>query len=631
MSDETAPGNPAPGSAPALTRSSEFAGHRIEAELGRGGMGVVYRARHVALDAPRALKVIAPGLSADQIFRERFRRESRLAASIDHPNVITVHHAGEESGLLYLSMRLVDGTDLRELVEAEGAPTVRRVAGLIEAVAAGLDAAHEAGLVHRDVKPANVLIERASSGGDRVFLTDFGISRVSGGGSTVTSAGELLGSVDYVAPEQIEGGEIDKRADIYSLGCLACFTLTGQPPFPREGDLARLYAHANATRPRPSAIRMGLPRSVDAVIARAMAIKPGDRFDSAGAFAAALRDSLRDAGAEADESATRRIVTSSEPQKRRFGLRAALGLTALVVVAAIAGVLAFGGESGDDSTPADAGKLMASIPIEGTPQGLTVGKENVWVAAGKVLDAVDPKTEQPIGTPNVPGRVVAVAVDFEAAWAADRDNGGVVHVGLTKKGSNTAIPTGNNPTDVLSAYGSIWVANEDDNTVSRIDPATKKVLATIRVGSGPHALAAGDKAIWVADIDGGDVTRIEEGTNRIGSDPIDAGSQPNDLDFGGGYLWVCDVFNGNVIRIDPDTLQQVGDPIDVDARPRGLKVGFGSVWVTSSAEGTVTRIDPSDASIIGTVKVGDDPADIAIGKGSVWIANGDRTLSRIKP
>ncbi len=279
MSDGRGATGPQPG--------AEFAGHRIEAVIGEGGMGVVYRARNLALDRVRALKVLSPGLSADVRFRERFRRESRLAASIEHPNVIPVHQAGEEGGHLYLSMRLVEGSDLRQMVILDGPLDPGAAAEIVGAVAAGLDASHAAGLVHRDVKPANVLVGAGADAG-RVYLTDFGISRTTGGGGTVTGTGELVGTADFIAPEQIAGEDVDRRADIYALGAVLHYALTGQAPFPRENELATLFAHSNAPRPRPSSIRAEVSPRLDPVVAKAMAVDPDERFQSAGALSRAL-------------------------------------------------------------------------------------------------------------------------------------------------------------------------------------------------------------------------------------------------------------------------------------------------------------------------------------------------------
>lgn len=643
MSDETRVGQnggASSGVGPRLAVDSEFAGHRVESELGRGGMGVVYRARHLALDASRALKVIAPGLSADPMFRQRFQRESRLAASIDHPNVITVHHAGEEGELLYISMRLVDGADLRELIEAQGPSAPARAAAIIAAVAAALDAAHASGLVHRDVKPANVLIESATGGADRVFLTDFGISRVSGGGSTVTSTGELLGSVDYVAPEQIEGAEVDRRADVYSLGCLAHFVLTGEPPFPRETSMARLYAHANAPRPRPSTLRRGLPKRVDAVVARATAVAPGDRYSSAGAMASDLTEALRGLGPEDVETVVseRSGRSSDSPPRRRRLLLAALGAVALAAVAAVL-LLSGGSDSGADRgpPPATAGSVRGTIVVKGTPSGVDVGGVAVWVASGRKLTSINPSKDKVELTPAVPGRSVAVATGFGSVWIADRKNGAVIRLDPRTGKPPLSIPTGSSPSDVVIGAGSVWIANEGDGTVSRIDPVSNTKVKDIRVGQAPRSLAAGGGAIWVANIDGQSISKIDAGSGKIRSNPVEVGPRPNDLAYGAGALWVCDVFAGTVTKIDAKALRVSGDPIKVGARPRGIKVGYGSVWVANGGDGTVTRIDAADADQIGDpIPVGDEPADLALGKGSVWTADsgggqGPSTVTRIDP
>ena len=353
MSDATPPGGN--GDSP-LTPGSTFAGHRIEEVIGTGGMGVVYRARHLALERERALKVVAPKLSADQRFRERFKRESRLAAQVEHPNVIPVHHAGEESGQLYLAMRLVDGVDLRSLVEASGPLDPAHAVRVLAGIAAGLDAAHARGLVHRDVKPANVLIERDGDA-ERVFLTDFGISRLAGSGESLTTTGEFFGSVDFVAPEQIEGDPLDRRTDVYALGGVVHFVLTAQPPFPRDTELAKLFAHANAPPPRPSEVVPGLPPAIDDVVAKAMAKRPEDRYGSAGELAAAAAAALGEptpdlapapaAGRQppsADAAPTRSLRRAA---RRRLPL--AIGALAAVAAAAVAAALVLSDGGGSDS------------------------------------------------------------------------------------------------------------------------------------------------------------------------------------------------------------------------------------------------------------------------------------------
>ena len=245
---------------PELEPGAEFAGCRIEAVAGRGGMGVVYRARELSLGRPVALKLLAPGRAQDRAFRERFQRESRMAAAIDHPNVIPVYAAGEEDGLLYLVMRYVAGTDLHKLLRDHGALAPERAAEIVAQVAAGLDAAHAAGLVHRDVKPANVLLA-----GDHAYLSDFGLTRLAGSDTHLTDSGEWIGTVEYCSPEQLRGDDTDARADVYSLGCVLFAALTGGPPFTQGTVPATMLAQLNDPPPRPS--RRGAPSEFDHVVA----------------------------------------------------------------------------------------------------------------------------------------------------------------------------------------------------------------------------------------------------------------------------------------------------------------------------------------------------------------------------
>ena len=225
-----------------------FAGHRIEMVAGRGGMGVVYKATQLALDRTVALKVIAAGLLEDQTVRARFVRESKVAASIDHPNVIPIYYAGEEQGIAYIAMRYVAGDDVRSLVRREGPLQPERAARIVSQIGSALDAAHAAGLVHRDIKPANVLM----GPDDHVYLTDFGLTKHALSVAGSTKPGHWVGTLDYVAPEQIRGERVDARVDVYALGCLLYFTLTGEVPFKRDGDEARLWAHLQDPPPKPS-------------------------------------------------------------------------------------------------------------------------------------------------------------------------------------------------------------------------------------------------------------------------------------------------------------------------------------------------------------------------------------------
>ena len=260
-----------------------FAGHRIEAEAGRGGMGVVYRAVDLDLDRVVALKVIAPGYAADPEFRDRFKRECRIAASLSHPHIVPIYRAGEEDGLVFVTMAFIEGTDLRALLREEGALDPARAVGFVRQVADALDAAHAAGLVHRDVKPGNILV----GDGGHVYLTDFGLTKHTSSDTKMTATGMFVGTLDYIAPEQLEGAQADARADIYSLGCVLYELLTGDVPFPRPVDTAKILAHINDPAPVASAAAPSLPPQLDEVVGRALSKDPDARYPSAGDLARA--------------------------------------------------------------------------------------------------------------------------------------------------------------------------------------------------------------------------------------------------------------------------------------------------------------------------------------------------------
>ncbi len=265
---------------------TELAGFRIESVLGRGGMSVVYVAEQIRLGRKVALKLLTTELAWDEQFRERFVRESHIAASIDHPNIIPIYDAGEADGLLYIAMRFVRGPDLREILKRGGLLGVGRTIFLIEQLASALDAAHAYSLVHRDVKPGNILIEEST---DHAYLTDFGVAKQTTARG-LTSTGHFLGTVEYAAPEQIEGGPVDARTDVYALGCVLYECLTGSPPFEHGTEHAVLHAHLVDPPPSVTRARPELPHAFDAVVATAMAKAGADRFPSCGALAHAARN-----------------------------------------------------------------------------------------------------------------------------------------------------------------------------------------------------------------------------------------------------------------------------------------------------------------------------------------------------
>ncbi|MGW6009487.1 serine/threonine-protein kinase [Streptomyces sp. NPDC055210] len=284
------------GTGPHAGRSSglvgkQIAGYRIEREVGRGGMAVVYRAKDLRLDRTVALKLLAPELARNDTFRKRFTYESRVAAAIDHPHIVPVFEAGETDGVLYIAMRYVAGRDLRHLLDKEGPLAITTATRIAVQVASALDAAHDHGLVHRDVKPGNILVAAGTDSDhpEHVYLTDFGLTKKSLSLTGFTTVGQFVGTLDYVAPEQISGRPVDGRCDVYSLACVVYETLAGGPPFRRDDDMALLWAHQYDVPPAVSGKRPDLAGGVDGVLAKALAKSPDDRYGSCLAFVAALR------------------------------------------------------------------------------------------------------------------------------------------------------------------------------------------------------------------------------------------------------------------------------------------------------------------------------------------------------
>jgi tRNA A-37 threonylcarbamoyl transferase component Bud32/CheY-like chemotaxis protein len=279
------------------------AGYRIEERIGRGGMGLVYRAEHLNLRRRAAIKIIAPELAETEGFHERFTREARIAAALQHPNIVTVYDAGEADGLLYIAMQYIEGSDLASVLRTQGRLRPYRALDVCRQVAAALDTAHAQGLIHRDIKPANVLIE-----GRTAFLTDFGLTkRIEGTQTHLTQAGDVVGTIHYVAPEQIEGGRVDARTDIYSLGCLVYHCLSGELPFARDTDIAVIYAHLSEEPPRLTSVRPDLPAGLDAVIAKALEKAPERRFKTCADLMSAARAVIDAAGPLADTATPRPV------------------------------------------------------------------------------------------------------------------------------------------------------------------------------------------------------------------------------------------------------------------------------------------------------------------------------------
>jgi hypothetical protein len=382
-----------------LSAGDQFAGYRIEQRLGRGGMGVLYLALEPGLERRVALKLIAPEAAADEVFAKRFAEESRIAASIEHPNVVPIYAAGEEDGVPFIAMRYVAGADLAKRLSREGRLEPAAAVELIAQVGNGLDAIHAAGLVHRDVKPANVLLSGGESAG-HAYITDFGVARNVSTESGLTQTGRFVGTLDYVAPEQIAGGGVDARADVYALGCLLFKLLTGEVPFPKEGDAARLFAHLNDPPPAPSLYVPEISMALDDVVIRAMSKAPEERYPSAGDLGRAAQAALRGKRTTAPErtvatgaAATRTAeAISGEPEKtaatggptaeiaavaetkrldppergRRNRSLAVAGL-ALAAAAIVVAIVALGG-GGEDGGPSSANETKTNTATSPAPK-----------------------------------------------------------------------------------------------------------------------------------------------------------------------------------------------------------------------------------------------------------------------
>ena len=345
-----------------------LAGYRIDSVIGYGGMGVVYLAEHLGLRRKVALKLIAPHLSRDVDFQKRFEHEARAAASVDHPNVIPVYDYQQVGGELFMTMRFVDGPDLRSVIKREGPLAPERASDLIAQAAAGLDAAHARGLIHRDVKPANILLEERA-GGEHVYVMDFGLAK-GASATSLTLSGGFMGTLDYASPEQIAqrpDQPVDHRTDVYSLGCVLFETVVGTPPFRRDTEVAKVYAHLNDPPPSARDAAPHVPEALDAVIAKALAKDPAKRQQSAGELGRAVVQAARPAQEASAPTAV--MGSSTGGGGRRSRLRARVALALVLVTGGVAAVaLVAGGEEGSSggeagggqSTTAPAARLSAA-------------------------------------------------------------------------------------------------------------------------------------------------------------------------------------------------------------------------------------------------------------------------------
>ncbi len=625
-----------------LVEGDEFAGHRIEGVAGRGGMGVVYRARQLDLDRDVALKLIAPSLAEDDAFRDRFIAESRAAAAIDHPNVIPVYYAGEAQGRLYIAMRFVEGEDLRTRVRREGRLNPEEAAYIVNQVAAALDAAHARGLVHRDVKPANVLLDA----NDHAYLTDFGLTKRVNSNTGATKAGGWVGTLGYVSPEQIRGERTDARSDVYALGCVLYHAITGSTPYQRDTDEATLWSHLNDDPPSVLSAVPSAPDAFEAVVARAMAKDPADRFQSAGDLG---RAALAAAG-RAETVAPERVVATGpaapprpgdetvvspehaptvqqtaalEGRRQRTGRNwRLLGAAALAFALLAGGAAALVLGNNDDETPpattptaktpttAEPERLepRTEIPAQYRPNAILATRKYVWVlSSSKFAILITPKgVTLPKGVP-VGGGATGIAAGYGRVWITKPNTRSLLIYGADtarRKGAVIKFPPPYRPVIVAAAGGSVWVGlrgprqrPDEPGRVAKIDPATGAVTNAFDVPTGIQNLAVGAGGVWVIDGQRNGVTRysIKTGTP---APKVRTGRGAYAAAVSNGSVWVTNTDSDRVTRIDADSRKNLGD-VATGSQPQGIDVGGGSVWVANYGDGTATRVDAKTGERMG--------------------------------
>ena len=603
-----------------LALGDEVAGYRIDARLARGGMGVVYRATHLGLDRPVALKVIARELAGDASFRERFLRESRLAARLDHPAVVPIYDSREVDGELFVAMRLVEGGDLRGLIDREGPLPPPRATALLGQVAEALDAAHAAGIVHRDVKPHNVLVE-----GERAYLSDFGLAKAID--ESAGSAASVVGTVAYMSPEQWQGQAVGAPADIYSLGCVLYEAVTGVVPYAR--------ADADpATTPR-------LPIGLEQAIERATAPRPEDRFPTATELIEAAR-----AGAGGPDHPTHVLGAASDPRRpttplsapgsgpkvdRGPGRRRALvagGALALVAAIVVAVVLLTSGGSGMS--------VSAPVAIGKPPLRIAAGSERIWVLSEPegTLTRIAAETDEITGAPIDLGQgVAAVAVGGGSVWVTDARTGELLRVDDESGRVTQRIAVGGHPGPVVYGGGRVWVADTEGAGITAVNSKGGRIVRRhLPPYTAPLRLATGAGGLWVSNATTDTVRRIDLSTFALGT-PIPAGRRPAGITVADGLVWVAATRSDAVTRVDPSIAAVSGPPIPVGVHPGGIDAGTSAVWVTLAGEDAVRRLElPSGEPDGGPIAVGPEPSAIAVGVTGVWVVNdGDGSVTRIEP
>jgi serine/threonine-protein kinase len=636
------------GSFGSLGPGRRIAGYVIEEQIGAGGMAVVFRARDEALGRLAAVKVIAPSMADDQEFRARFLRESRAAAAIDSPHIVPVYAAGEAAGLLYIATRFVPGGDLAGLTHrAGGRLSAAATASFVTQLASALDAAHAAGLVHRDVKPANVLVDRVPGLSEHAYLSDFGLSKGTHA-TELTATGQFLGTPDYSAPEQISGGYLDGRADQYSLGCLAFTLLTGTPPFHRAETLATLFAHIQAPVPPATGLRPELPAAVDGVIARALAKSPDRRYARCGDFAAALRQALdpaRDVTAPGWRAAplpgaTAPVSGTGVPSADRTAATWSSAAAATTIppgngaAAYRAGPARHGRGRGPRRTRtiwAAAAAVLATGIVAAAALHAWPQKTTASIAGYRVL------THAKYGFVN-PWAVVSVGGHV---WVANGESNSLAELNASDASLVRTLSGGKYGFDLPQgiAYDSthLWVLNEDSVTeLNASDGSWVRTLSGSEYGfKSPVAIACDGAHVWVTNAGGNSVTELSASDGswiRTLSGSDYGFKTPWGIAAGGGHIWVANSGSSSVTELSASdgskTRTLSGGKYRFNG-PQGITVAGGHLWVTNPAGDTVTELSASDGSWIKTLAGGgygfSNPYAIVADGPHVWVSSTDRS------
>ena len=633
-----------------LDPGTMLGGCRIDGVVGRGGMGVVYRARQLDLDRDVAVKVIAPELVEDPKTRTRFLTEARAAGAVEHPNVVPVHAAGIAEGRAYLVMRFVAGDDLRAIVQRDGPLTPAAAAHVMVQLGDALDAIHAAGYVHRDVKPRNVMLDESG----HVYLSDFGLAKQALATAGPTTSEQWVGTLDYVAPEQIRGDPVDARADVYALGGVLFFVLTGRIPFDREGDHAKLWAHLHDPPPRPSDVRPDLPAGLDAVVQRALAKDPAQRHPSAGDLARAARaavhgdaDATRERTVAVGAAAPATTISARAPIPRRRRPRAAIAGAVLAGAAAVAIVLLATGGDPDPRRPArkaaTAGAAPAGPRVGDTfddvgfrPRGLTVLGGQVWVISNSRdrVARIDAGSGRRRGhQPEIGQGAASIDSDAETVWVARPSRHSVV--GISPRTGNVIRHidiTQGRPARVAAGRSGLWIVVRTEITgepdyLFHYDRTGTKQSTPIPFEDGVRAITLGGGYLWLALDRQQRLLRLRPGTTR----PQHGGwlrQSASDLTYGAGYVWASESEEDVVERVNPRTTTAIGRPVDA---PEQLAVADHRVFVASYTGDRVVVLDPDDPRAQQErIPVRLNPVGVAAGAGHVWVTSlAEHSLTRL--